>query len=143
MIEAGYNVHPEQLLMAETEVYGLISGPSWLRQSLVADFEDLGYVKNPYDKCIMMLPPRNGSDRSPANSNRSLGDLSPYMNVGIILIEVDDLLEGGEPNSHGKAMERFYAKYKCGKRKRLIDLGNEGTLISGIRFRQLKDDSFI
>ena len=47
MGEAGFDVHPEQLLMAETEVYGLISGPSWLRQSLVADFEDHGYVKNP------------------------------------------------------------------------------------------------
>eukprot|EP00973_Karenia_brevis_P029878 4120017-Karenia_brevis.AAC.1 len=30
MVEAGLNVYPRQLLMAETEVYGLISGPSWL-----------------------------------------------------------------------------------------------------------------
>ena len=29
-----------------------------------------------------------------------------------------------------KAMEGFYNKYKCGKRKRLIDLKDEGTLIS-------------
>ena len=59
MLEAGYNVHPEQLLMAETEVYGLISGPSWLRQSLVADFEMMGYQRNHYDKCIMTLPSTN------------------------------------------------------------------------------------
>eukprot|EP00973_Karenia_brevis_P055541 7722239-Karenia_brevis.AAC.1 len=26
----------------ETEVYGLISGPSWLRQALVADLESMG-----------------------------------------------------------------------------------------------------
>ena len=99
----------------------------------MADFEDLGYIKNPYDKCIMTLPPRAGRDRSPAKSNRPLGDLSLYMNEGIILIEVDDILEGGEPY-HAKAIEHFYTKYKCGKRKRLIDLGDEGTLISGIRF---------
>ena len=49
MKEAGYDLDPRQLLMAETEVYGLISGPSWLRQSLVADFEAFGYVRNLYD----------------------------------------------------------------------------------------------
>ena len=42
------------------EVYGLISGPSWLRQSLVADFEAMGYRRNPYDKCLMTLPPLPG-----------------------------------------------------------------------------------
>ena len=39
----GIAADPRQLLMAETEVYGLISGPSWLRQSLVAHFEEMGY----------------------------------------------------------------------------------------------------
>eukprot|EP00973_Karenia_brevis_P079271 10999430-Karenia_brevis.AAC.1 len=42
MIEAGFNVDSRQVPMAETEVYGLISGPSWLRQSLVADLENMG-----------------------------------------------------------------------------------------------------
>ena len=32
----GIKADPRQLLLAQTEVYGLISGPSWLRQSLVA-----------------------------------------------------------------------------------------------------------
>eukprot|EP00973_Karenia_brevis_P013689 1856686-Karenia_brevis.AAC.1 len=63
--------------MAETEVYGLISGPSWLRQSLVADLENMGYVRNPYDKCIMTLPSSNSSE----------------INDGVVLIEVDDILE--------------------------------------------------
>ena len=52
----GKPVHPEQILVCETEVYGLISGPSWLRQSLVSDLEELGYVRNYYDKCVMTLP---------------------------------------------------------------------------------------
>ena len=55
MLEAGFNLDPRQLLICETEVYGLISGPSWLRQSLVRDLEALGYRRNPYDKCIMTL----------------------------------------------------------------------------------------
>ena len=58
MVEAGFDVDPRQLLLCETEVYGLISGPSWLRQSLVADLEAMGYQRNPYDRCIMTLPPR-------------------------------------------------------------------------------------
>ena len=45
----GFKVDPSQLLMAETEVYGFISGPSWLRQSLVAQFEEMGYRRNAYD----------------------------------------------------------------------------------------------
>ena len=128
MLEAGFNLDPRQLLLCETEVYGLISGPSWLRQSLVADLEDMGYVKNPYDKCIFSLPPKSGS--------------ASVTNHGTVLIEVDDLLEGGD-EVHRKRMETFYAKYQCGKRKKLQDLGDEGTLISGIRVIQKADFSFV
>ena len=106
--------------MAETEVYGLISGPSWLRQTLVSDFESWGYQRNPYDKCTMTL-----------KSSRA-GDV---VNAGTVLIEVDDILEGGNEEHH-KKMELFYARYQCGNSKRLIDLGDEGTLISGIRVKQ-------
>ena len=79
MKEAGFDVDPRQLLICETEVYGLISGPSWLRQSLVADLQNLGYQVNKYDKCIMTLP----------------SDSNGIMNDGLVLIEVDDILEGG------------------------------------------------
>jgi hypothetical protein len=90
-----------QVLSCETEVYGLISGPSWLRQSLVSDFEAMGYHRNPYDKCMMMLPSE---------------DSNFVINEGVILIEVDDTLEGGSA-IHRKRMEIFYDKYKCGKKK--------------------------
>ena len=120
MTEAGYDLDPRQLLVAETEVYGLISGPSWLRQSLDADFEPLGYVRNPYDKCIMTLVDKNAK-----------GNLVS----GALLIEVDDILEGGNA-LHRQKMTQLYKKYRCGKCKRLQDLGAEGTLISGIRVMQ-------
>ena len=42
-------VEPGQLLLVETEIYGLVSGPSWLRASLTVDLLAAGYVKNPYD----------------------------------------------------------------------------------------------
>ena len=114
-------------MLCETEVYGLISGPSWLRQSLVADLEELGYVKNLYEKCSMSLPPRKSSE---------------VLNLGNVLIEVDDILEGGDEEHRGR-MEIFYKKYQCGKQKRLLDLGKEGTLISGIRVIQHPDYSLL
>ena len=63
-------------------------------------------------------------------------------NEGIIFIEVDDVLEGGKAR-HKKLMEQFYRQYHFGKRKRIMDEGDTGTLISGRRVRQLKDYSFL
>ena len=34
------------LLKVETELYGLVSGPSWLRASLSLDLQEAGYIKN-------------------------------------------------------------------------------------------------
>ena len=114
MAEAGYDLDPRQLLLCETEVYGLISGPSWLRQSLVNNLEGLGYVKNPYDKCMMMLPP----DKKPIDTRKNATNTQPgsanscYLNDGIVLIEVDDILEGGN-DRHRNLMKSFYTKYQC------------------------------
>ena len=80
---------------------------------------------NKYDKCIMPLPSTDGN----------------VLNDGLVLIEVDDILEGGNER-HQKQMAQFYKKYNCGKCKKLQDLGDEGTLISGIRVIQHKDYSF-
>ena len=91
MVEAGFNLDPRQLLLCETEVYGLISGPSWLRQTLVDEFESMGYVRNMYDKCIMTLP----------SSNESV------FNDGFVLIEVDDLLESGNIIDTGPTWKSF------------------------------------
>ena len=40
-------------------------------------------------------------------------------------------------------MEQFYKQYSFGKRKRIMDEGDLGTLISGRRVRQLRDCSFL
>eukprot|EP00973_Karenia_brevis_P067876 9443116-Karenia_brevis.AAC.1 len=61
MIEAGFDVDSRQLLMDETEAYGLTFGPSGLRQSSVADLENMGHIRNPYDRCIMTLPSSSSS----------------------------------------------------------------------------------
>ena len=58
-----------------------------------------------------------------------------------MLVRVDDIFDGGNA-VHRMNMEQFFGKYKCGKRKNLLELGPEGTLISGVRIRQNKDYSF-
>ena len=74
-------------------------------------------------------------------ADKPSGGRKDPVNDGLILIEVDDVLEGGNQR-HRDLMEKFYKTYKCGRRKKLLDLGDEGTLISGIRTRQHKDKSF-
>ena len=49
------SVPPGCLLKVETELYGLVSGPSWLRASRSMDLMEAGYVKNHYDRCVYTL----------------------------------------------------------------------------------------
>ena len=80
----------------ETEIYGLVSGPSWLRASLTVDLLAAGYLKNPYDKCLFTL---FSSDET---------------SEGQLLLDVDDFIEGGN-EIHRKTIEGFYDKYRFGK----------------------------
>eukprot|EP00435_Cladocopium_sp_Y103_P035990 s2457_g9.t1 len=75
------NCTPEQLVMLETEVYGLVSGPAWWRKSFLEVLLDLGYRINPYDRCVLTLDNDDRSADAPTE--------------GILLIEVDDVLESG------------------------------------------------
>ena len=116
--------HPKvgsrQLLRVETEIYGLVSGPSWLRASLTVDLLVAGYVKNPYDKCLFTL---FSSDET---------------SEGHMLLDVDDFIVGGK-ETHRKTTERFYDKYRCGKAVDLRSAGQEGTLFAGRRVVQNPD----
>ena len=105
-------VGPRQLLRVETEIYGLVSGPSWLRSSLTVDLLAAGYVKNPYDKCLLTLF---------SSDEKSEGQL---------LLDVDDFMEGGE-ETHHKTMEGFCDKYRCGKAVDLMSAGQESTRLAG------------
>eukprot|EP00973_Karenia_brevis_P037624 5191832-Karenia_brevis.AAC.1 len=59
---------------------------------------------------------------------------SSKFNDGVVLIEVDDILEGGSSARHRKKLTDFYRRWKCGRCKRLRDKGEEeGTLIPGQR----------
>ena len=113
-------VGPRQLLRVETEIYGLVSGPSWLRASLTVDLLAAGYVKNPYDKCLFTL------------------FSSVETSEGQLLLDVDDFIEGGK-ETHRKTMEGFYDKYRCGKAVDLMSAGQEGTLFAGRRVVQNPD----
>ena len=94
-------VGPGQLLRIETEISGLVSGPSWLRASLTVDFLAAGFKKNPYDKCLFRL---FSSDET---------------SEGQLLLHVDDFIEGGN-EIHRLTIEGFYDKYRCGKAVDLV-----------------------
>ena len=113
-------VGPGQLLRVETEIYGLVSGPSWLRASLTVDLLAVGYRKNPYDKCLFTL---FSSDET---------------SEGQLLLDVDDFIEGGN-EIHRETMRNFYDKYRCGEAIDLRLAGQEGTRFAGRRVVQHSD----
>ena len=113
-------VGPGQLLRVETEIYGLVSGPSWLRASLTVDLLAAGYRKNPYDNCLFTL---FSSDET---------------SEGQLQLDVDDFIEGGN-EMHRETMRKFYDKYRCGKAIDLRLAGQEGTRFAGRRVVQHSD----
>ena len=113
-------VGPGQLFRVETEIYGLVSGPSWLRASLTLDLLAAGYRKNPYDKCLFTL---FSSDET---------------SEGQLLLDVDDFIEGGN-EMHRETMRKFYDKYRCGKAIDLRLAGQEGTRFARRRVVQHPD----
>ena len=112
-------VGPGQVLLVETEIYGLVS-PSWAESQFNCGSVAAGYVKNTYDKCLFTL-----------FSNEDTSE-------GQVLIDVDDFMEGGA-KPHRKAMDNFYAKYRCGKSIDFLSVGQEGTLFAGWRVVQHRD----
>ena len=112
--------------MLETEVYGLVSGPAWWRKSFLEVVLDLGYRINPYDRCVLTLDSEDRSSHAPTE--------------GILIIEVDDILEsGGE--IHQRKMKLLQERLRFGK---AVELREEaaGTAYAGRRIKQLEDYSF-
>jgi len=91
---------PGQLLLLRTEAYGLVSGPSWWRKSLVHTLKGLGYRENPYDACVYTLPAEVKT--------------LPAYNRGVVIINVDDLMEGGG-HQHQANMAELRQKFLFGK----------------------------
>ncbi len=125
--EALPGLNPRQLILLQTEVYGLVSGPSWWRRSLIKLItEDLGYKLNDYDKCVATLP--------------SLDPHPKARTDGFLVIEVDDIAEGGGER-HQKKMAELEKKLKFGKVESLYGDSN-GCMYAGRHIRQLEDFSF-
>ena len=111
----------DQLVLLETEVYGLVSGPAWWRVSFVKKFISLGYVMNRCDPCAMVLP-------GPSEKAKSRG---------IAILEMDDVLEGGD-ELHEKNMDALGKLVTFGKVKECYGAA-EGFLFNGRKWRQDKD----
>eukprot|EP00435_Cladocopium_sp_Y103_P028601 s1454_g7.t1 len=129
--EAFEGYDPEQLILLLTEVYGLVSGPSWWRRSLLEILvKSLGYRVNVYDRCLLTLDgPETKNTKDPWVKTR-----------GILVLEVDDILEAGD-ETHRQKMSELEARLRFGK---VVDLqkAEGGSGYAGRRLRQLPDFSF-
>ena len=135
---------PRQLLLLLTEIYGLVSGPSWWRRTLLKisteklgyrvnpydrcvliSTEKLGYRVNPYDRCVLVLPSEDPRQGAPTD--------------GFMVIEVDDIAESGN-SRHVAKMKELESMLKFGKIEELQT--KEGSNYAGRRLRQLADFGF-
>ncbi|CAE6964999.1 GIP [Symbiodinium sp. CCMP2592] len=122
--------HPKQLILLLTEIYGLVSGPAWWRRSLLAVLvKELGYSVSPYDKCVLTLK---------ADPLEKLEDQKSTQ--GIIVIEVDDVLEAGGER-HREKMKALESRFRFGKVTSLLDTAS-GSGYAGRRLKQSPDFSF-
>eukprot|EP00435_Cladocopium_sp_Y103_P020466 s1075_g5.t1 len=124
--ETPAGLDPRQLLLLKTEIYGLVSGPSWRRRTLLkVATENLDYVVNCYDRCVLTLPAKDPQPNA--------------LSEGFIVIEVDDIAEAGS-EEHMKRMRELEATLKFGKVEDLQT--DQGTNYAGRFLRQLPDFSF-
>ena len=112
---------PRQLVLLETEVYGLASGPAWWRVSFVKLFLQQGYVLNRLDQCALVLPGKDSKAKT----------------GGIVLLEMDDVLEGGDVR-HCAALDKISTQVDFGK-VRCVFKSDEGALFNGRRWFQDRD----
>ncbi|CAK8993884.1 unnamed protein product [Durusdinium trenchii] len=115
-----------QLILLLTEIYGLVSGPSWWRRTLLKiATEELGYHVSVYDKCVLTLPAQDASPEA--------------LTEGYMVIEVDDIIEAGGKR-HEALMKRMEERLNFGKIDELY--GTSGTSYAGRHLKQLPDYSF-
>ena len=120
----------KQLILLLTEIYGLVSGPAWWRRSLLNVLvRELGYTVSPYDRCVLILK---------ADPAEKLEDQTSTQ--GIIVIEVDDVLEAGGER-HRLKMKALESRFRFGKVTSLMD-SESGSGYAGRRLKQRSDYSF-
>ena len=120
-----------QLILLLTEVYGLVSGPSWWRRSLLnVLIKELGYKLCPFDRCVLVLH---------ADPSEKLEDQNKTQ--GFVVIEIDDLLEAGS-SRHREKMALLEKRFHFGKITNLMET-EAGSGYAGRRLRQRKDYSYI
>ena len=125
--EAFEGYREDQLIMLNTEVYGLVSGPAWWRRSFLEILvKQLGYRINCFDRCVLAL------DSESRETNAAT--------QGMIVIEVDDVLEAGN-KEHQRRMSALESMLKFGK---AVELQSDaaGTGFAGRRVWQEADFSF-
>lgn len=102
--ECPEGLDPHQLLLLLTEIYGLVTGPScWRRSLLKTATWKLNYEVNNYDRCILTLPAEDSKRGSPG-----------ALTEGFIVIAIDDISEAGGPR-HQEQMKQLESMFRFGK----------------------------
>jgi hypothetical protein len=115
-----------ELLILDEGIYGLVSGPAWVRASAIESYVELDYVLNPYDRCVLALPAPAGARDQRAK--------------GIVVLEIDLFFEPGDAD-HRRRQAALDIEYKFGKDIDVYEV-TEGAMRAGRRVKQFKGYSF-
>eukprot|EP00971_Amphidinium_carterae_P120745 2392302-Amphidinium_carterae.4 len=145
------------LLRMKVEIYGSTAGPTSWRNTLVPYLKELGYKQSVYDQCLFILPPAD-IQQSPVISssfdvqhlmhdtgeslvshgtrpkvleNKANVDSDIRAHEGLIVLLVDDILEGGGV-VHDECMTKLKQRFNLGKHVKLA----RGALFNGRRLTQ-------
>ena len=83
----------------------------------------------------MTLPQQTSNGALRSGKPQSKNSRDPHLNEGVMLVEVDDILEGGT-EAHRRRREISYERWKCGKKQNLRECGDDGGMISGVHVVQ-------
>lgn len=81
-----------------TAVYGLVDGPVVWRETLRRHLLELGYQESLFDPCLYWLPSVEASAKKRSPGQQLAID-------GVVLADVDELLQGGGPRDDAKMSE--------------------------------------
>jgi len=110
--------NPGGLILLETEVDGLVSGPAWWRVTFLGMFTRRGYVINPFDRCSLTLP----------------GPVPGSPTKGIALLEMDDVMGAGDKD-HNRFLAAIGQDIVLGKTE-VVSQHKDGVLFDGRRWLQ-------
>ena len=103
----------DEIIRVLTAVYGLVNAPAMWRRTVRRVLKKLGYLESTFDPCLYVLPFTAEEDQAGRRDVQE-GQHGRRGCAGLVLLDVDDFLQGGNPRHRG-LMERLRGRFRFGR----------------------------